>query len=89
MDPQPIYERLDAASIATVLNAGANVNIGDYQFMFSITSMTIAELQNPDLMVVLIDALGAEETFRLIEYSPASITLTDIAISAFMRSTSR
>lgn len=95
MVPQPYYSRTGrerlpgnhAVGEDFVASSGAQILADDYLFVISPTAMALDELQNPNLLIALKDGAGGEETLRLLDYEPASMSGQDAAYVCYMRST--
>jgi len=87
LDPQPACLRLDRSS--PFLQGSSLILIDDWLWILSTESITRDEIFNKDTVLVLKDALGVDEVFRLIDVKDAAVNSTDVAFVAFYRSVDR
>jgi hypothetical protein len=95
--PQPAYTRLGRervpghqANFENVLTAsGVQLTADDYEFLFSPDVLALSDLQNPDIAVVLKDAVGNSETLKYLDHEAPALNGTVVAYVVFMRSTKR
>lgn len=67
LDPQPIYKELGED---LVLSDGKVIPAGAYRFLVSGNSITLADVKNPKLRIVLKNDDGSEvEVFQLMHYT--------------------
>ena len=60
-----------------------------YAIFFSAQSITRADLDNPDVVIVFKDASGNEEVFRITDFEPQPYQGVDISFMVYLRSTER
>ena len=94
LDPQPYHYMIDISSAGRftfegTLGPSKIVNIGDYVFIISVEALTKEEIQDPDLLLVLVDGDGNEESFRLLEYENPSVNNTEVLYIGYFRSIKR
>jgi len=97
ISPPPAYQRLgrnivgDNAPAELVISSsgGSNQVADDYAIFFSAESITRAELDDPDVMIVFKDSAGNEEVFRVTDFEFQPYQGIDICVTAYLRSTKR
>lgn len=95
--PPPAYQRLgrnivgnNAPAVLTLGSSGSDMQVADdYAIVISPTSMSRAELSNPDVMIVFKDSAGKEEVFRISDFEPQAYQGIDIVTTAYLRSVKR
>jgi hypothetical protein len=72
LDPQPIPEQLqERASVLS--SSGLVLEATDYEIILSVNSITLQELEQPGLTIVLksaADGSGTNEEYRILGYNP-------------------
>ena len=86
--PQPYAVRIDNTQEG-ILSSNKQVNIGDYLFIISVDAMSLAEMQNKDIVLVLKDSAGNSEVFRLLDYENPSVSGVEVLYVAYYRSIKR
>lgn len=89
LTPQPYYERLEGGRLDGLLKDNISVAVGDYAILFSPDSITLDDLRNKDLVVVLKDSADREEVLRLLSIVPTSINSVNVAYQGYFRSIKR
>jgi hypothetical protein len=101
LSPQPYYRRLgrervpgDHAQSQDTLDPTGRVELADdWQFIFSPDAITVADLEDPDFCIALIDAsfetTNNAEMFRLIDTDSPMIYGEEVVFICYMRSVSR
>lgn len=96
LNPQPYYERIGRQHIPgghaesmDMLSNGLQLLADDYQFILSPTAVSLAELDTPNTILVLKDAQGNAEEFRLLDTESASMNGLDVVFVAYYRSLDR
>lgn len=97
LSPQPYFHRIGrehvpgghARAETLVDGSGSALLADDYQFLISPTAMSLADLENPDVQIVLKDSSGNTEVLRFLDQEPAQMQDTDILYTAYMRSVKR
>jgi hypothetical protein len=92
--PQPYFMRLGRdylhgehdRSYTVVDSANQEIVADDYKFIFSPTSITRQEFQNPDMVLTLTDGEGNVETLTLLDITAPTIGSTEVAFIAYYRS---
>jgi len=95
--PQPAYTRLGRervpghqANFENILTAaGKQLTADDYEFIFSPDAVSLVDLQNPDVAVLLKDATGNSETLKYLDHEAPAVNGTVVTYIVFMRSTKR
>lgn len=95
-DPQPQYTRLarflvgPGAKSQDMSDAGGHHRIAnEYMFTFSPSSMSMTDLTNDDLLIVLKDSVGNEETFDITDYEPIAMNGINVVYTVFAKSMQR
>lgn len=95
LKPQPTYSRLSRyvvgkTSGAAELIGGQGAEVAEQlAILISPTAMTLAELQNPDLLIVFKDPSGNETVFKLDDLEPTSFQGQDVAYLAYIKNVKR
>lgn len=95
LSPQPLYQRLgrnvvgDRVPAQEVLANTKEQIANDYELLISPTAMALADLQNPDVLLVFKDAAGNEESFRITDREPVSMNGVILMFLTYVRSTKR
>lgn len=85
---QPLFAR--TGKRAELLSTTNNiVTPFDYEFTFTPDQMTSADVQNPNIVIVIKDTAGHTEVLELSRCLPLVLNGTEAAVSAIYRSVSR
>jgi len=87
LSPQPACLRLDRSS--PYLLGSSLILVDDWLFVMSVDSITHEEFVDKDTVLVLKDALGVEEVFRLVDFKDPGVNEVVVAYLGFYRSTDR
>jgi hypothetical protein len=85
LSPQPVY---GAQPTQEIVRTGVSQNVGDYTMLISPTAMSLSEIQNPDVFLVLKDAAGKEEKLRITGYVTQDFKGSSVAYQVSARSVS-
>jgi hypothetical protein len=97
LDPQPYYEMIGRqpvsggrARVETAATSTGERTLDDYKFMFSPDSMSFAEMQSKNVMLVFKDSNGVEkELLQILDFRPVAMNELVVAIVLFARSVKR
>jgi hypothetical protein len=97
LDPQPYFHRVGrehlpgghALSETVIDGSNKTVIADDWEFVLSPTAISLQDLQNKDVVIVLKDAAGSEEPFRYLDHEAGGISGTDVVFTVYMRSLKR
>lgn len=96
LSPQPFYQRIGRqhvpgghAEAVEMLVGSADILADDYMFLFSSSSVTRAQLENPDFSIVLYDSNGDKEQLRMLDPTPIAYQGTDVVYECYFRSVVR
>lgn len=97
LTPQPLYQRVGKQNLRdgkadekVVINSQSNVSVpDDYLFTISPSSMTLDQLDNPKMTLVLKNKEGDEEELRMLDLDRTSFNDKDVLFRAYFRSMNR
>ena len=95
LSPQPLYQRIGRNIVgdqitAEIIQALNSQHVADdFMLTLSPTAMSMDDLGNKNVMIVLKDAAGNEELYRITDYEPIAFQGTVVMIAAYIRSTTR
>lgn len=96
LDPQPYYERIGRQHIPGGHAQSMDILVGskqlladDYEFIISPTSMSLADLQDSNTLLVLKNDSGDEEELRLMDVEKNSLQGERVLYTAYYRSQGR
>lgn len=97
LKPQPFYARLGRQIVGSqvpaeliINSAGTNDFVADeWIIIFSPTSISLAELSNPDLVLAFKDTAGNTEVFRITDTEPLGFSNQAVMYVSYIRSTER
>lgn len=92
-DPQPMYSviGLTGKTAATqrsqfmLTSDGRAVRPSDYQFLFSPTALSVDDVMDKSVQIVLKDAAGNEEVFEFIDYDKPSVQGVVLVVVIYAR----
>lgn len=95
--PQPIYSQVGREKLSgghdtvqqITTSSGVELTADDYEFMFSPTAMSQADLTNPNMQIVLKDSLGNTEILSIMDTSSVELKSSVIIFNVFARSIKR
>jgi hypothetical protein len=90
-DPQPLVSRISTERVreSAILSGTKVYQTEDLQALFSPTAITLAELQDENLVIALKDSVGNTETYRIVDFDFTSLEGQDVIYKAIIRSVSR
>lgn len=95
LSPQPIYSRLSryvvgkSSGAAEILGAQGAEVAEDLAIILSPSAITLAELQNPDLLIVFKDSLNGETVFKVTDLEPTPFQGQDVTFLAYIKNVKR
>lgn len=98
LDPQPFYENVSRKALSggrdrteVVATTSTERTLADYRLLMSPSAMTLAEIQNRNVMLVFKDnTTGTEvELLQILDFTPVAMQSTDVLYTIFARTVRR
>ncbi len=96
LNPQPYFERVGRihlpggkAMSMDMVAGGQQLLADDYEFVISPTAMALTELENPNIVLMLVNGSGAQEQLRLLDVERHAMQGIDVVYVAHYRSLNR
>jgi len=93
LDPQPYYARSGrqiGGDDTEVYRTGAEMSVGEgYDLIVATKALSLSDLQNPNVLLVMKDAAGTVEVYRITDWEPLGFSGEPVLYLVSIRSTKR